>query len=80
MIIDFRQVMHLSMTIMAGGDAIRCFGCQDLVGLGLPIGPSLLLETGLEETTATTAAKVVGFVGGHVDEIFLAHNCFNDIS
>jgi hypothetical protein len=68
------------MTIMAWRDAVCRLCCQDLVGLGLPIGPSLLLETGLEKPTATTTAKVIGPVGCHVDKIFFAHNRFDNIS
>jgi len=45
MVINVGHIVHLGMTIMAWGDAVRSFGCKDLVGLGLAISPSLLLET-----------------------------------
>ncbi len=69
-LVDFSHIMNLGMAIMAGGDAIVCLGSQDLVGLGLAIGPALLLEAGLKEPAAAAAAEVVGSIGSHVNEIF----------
>jgi len=72
--------MHLGMTIMAWRDAIGSFGCKDLVGLGLAIGPPLFRETGLEESTTAATAKVIGFIGCHVNEIFFTHNFLDNVS
>ncbi len=80
MAVDFRHIMNLSMAVMAGCDAIRCLGCQNLVGFSLAVGPSLFRVTGLEETATATAAEVIGFIRGHVDEIFFTHNRLNHIS
>jgi hypothetical protein len=44
--------------------------------LSFPYQP-LLLETGLEKTAPAAAAVVVGPVGLHVDEVFLAHDRFD---
>lgn len=74
MVIDIAQVMHLGMAIVAGGDAIVCLCCQDLVCLCLAIGSSRLGEARLEKTTAAAAAEVVGFVGGHVNEVLFPHH------
>ncbi len=80
MIIHFSHIMHLGMTIMAGCDAVCGFGCKDLVGFGLPVSPPLLLKTGLEVSPPAATAEVIGSVGCHINEIFLTHNRFNNIS
>ena len=79
MVIDFRHIMHLGVAVVAGCDAIGCLGGQDLVGLGLAVGPPLLLKTGLQIPAATAAAEVVGTVRGHVHKIFFTHHRFDDI-
>ena len=66
------QFMNLSMTVMAGGDAVIRLGGLNLAVLELAVFEALLLETGLQKTPAAPAAEVVGAVGLHVDEIFLA--------
>ena len=68
------QLVDLGVAIMTGCDAVVGLGGLDLVVLGLSVGESLLLETGLEETAAAAAAEVVGFVGGHVDEVLFSDN------
>ncbi len=72
--------MYLGMAVMAWCNAIGCLGCQDLIGLCLSIGPSLFRKTGLEITAAAATTKIIGAVGGHVDEIFFTHNFFNHVS
>lgn len=62
------------MAVVARGDAVTCLGGQDLVGLGLAVGPALLLKSRLEIPAAAAAAEVVGPVGGHVNKIFFTHN------
>lgn len=79
-IIYFCHVMYLGMAVMTGSDAIGCFGGKNLVGLGLAIGPPLLLESGLQESPAAAAAEIIGFIGLHIYKIFFTHHCFNNIS
>jgi len=74
MVIDITQIVDLGMAIVTGGDAVVCLGGQDLVGFGLSIGPSCIGETGLEKPAAATTAEVVGFVGGHVNEVLFTHH------
>ena len=72
--------MNLGMAVVARRNTIGCLGGQDLVGLGLAIGPPLFLETRLEESATAATAKIIGFVGCHVYEIFFAHNFLDNIS
>jgi len=74
MLVHIRHVMDLGMAVVAWGDAVIRLGGQNLVGLGLAVGPALLLESRLEIPAAAAAAEVVGPVGGHVNKIFFAHN------
>lgn len=74
MVVDLGHIMDLGMAVVARRDAIGCLGGQDLIGLGLAVSPSLLGESGLKESTAAAAAKVIGSVGGHVDKIFFPDN------
>ena len=68
------QLVDLGVAVMTGCDAVVGLGGLDLVVLGLSVGESLLLKTGLEEAAAAAAAEVVGFVGGHVDEVLFSDN------
>ncbi len=63
---------------MAGGDAIRGAGGQDLVRLDLAVLPAFFGIPGLEETAAPAAAVVVGLVGSHVDEVFLTDHALDN--
>jgi len=72
--------MDLGMAVMARRDAIGCLGGQNLIGLGLAVGSSLLLKTRLEIPTTTATAEVVGPIGGHVHKVFFTHNRLNHIS
>ena len=71
--------MDLGMAIMAWRDAVVGLGGQNLVGLGLTIGPSFLGETRLEKTAAAAAAKVIRLVGGHVDEVLFTHHGLDNV-
>jgi len=79
-IIYFCHVMYLGMAVMTGSDAIGCFGGKNLVGLGLAISPTLLLESGLQESAAAATAKIVGFIGHHINEIFFPYDSLDNIS
>jgi hypothetical protein len=65
------------MAIMTAGNAIVCTGGFDLIIFYFPIGKSLFLKSGLEETPAPTAAIIVGTVGLHIDKIFFPHHRFD---
>lgn len=80
MVVNVRHIMDLGMAVMAGCDTIGCLGGQDLVGLGLAVSPALFLKTGLQVSATAAAAEVIGLVGGHVNEIFFAHNLSDHIS
>jgi len=73
----FAQFMDLCVAVVAGGDAIVRLGGLDLVVLELPVLEPLILEPGLEEAATPATAVVVGAVGLHVDEVFLAHHRFD---
>ncbi len=80
MVIYFCHIMHLGMAVMTGGDTVSGFSRKDLIGLGLAISAPLLLESGLQVSAAAAAAKIVGFIGHHINEIFFTHNGFDNIS
>ena len=80
MIIHFGHIMYLGVAVMAGRDAVSRFCGQDLVGFGLAISASLFLESGLQVSAAAAAAEIIGFIGHHINKIFFAHHCFDDIS
>jgi len=71
--------MDLGVTIMTWSNAVIGLGSQNLVGLGLTIGPSFFGESGLEKTAAAAAAKVIRLVGGHVDEVLFTHHCLDNV-
>jgi hypothetical protein len=73
------QLVNLGMAVMAGGDTVIRLGRLNLAVLDLAVLEALLLEPGLQEATAAAAAEIVGAVGLHVDEIFLAdHRFYNE--
>ncbi len=80
MIIYLCHIVHLGMTVMTGSDAIGRLGGKDLVGFGLSIGASLLLESGLQIPAAAAAAEIIGSVGLHIDKIFFTHHSLDHIS
>jgi len=80
MIVDFSHIMHLGMTVMTRGNTVSGFCGKNLVGLGLTIGPPLLLESGLQVPAATAAAEIVGFIGRHIHKIFFTHHSPDHIS
>ena len=70
----FAEFMNLCMTVMTTGNAIIRTRCLDLVIFQLAICQTLFLETGLQKPSATAATVIVGFIGLHINEIFLTHN------
>lgn len=71
------QFVDLGMAVVAGGNAVVRAGGLDLLVFEAAVLQALLLEAGLEETTAPAAAEIVGFVGGHIDEIFFTDDRFD---
>ena len=53
------EFVYLSMAVMTAGNAVSRATVLDLIILDLSIGESLLFETRLQKTTATTAAIIV---------------------
>jgi hypothetical protein len=71
------ELMDLGMAVVAAGDAVVCAGGLDLIIFDFPVSQAFILEAGLEKSAAAAAAKVVGAVGHHIDEIFFADNGFH---
>jgi len=71
------QFMNLGVAVMAGCDTVVRFGRLNLVVLELTVLEALFLETGLQKAPPAAAAKVVGTVGIHIDEIFLTDHGFD---
>ena len=73
------QFMNLGMAVMTGGNAVIGTSGLDLLVFDAAIFEALFLEAGLQKTAAAAAAEVVGFVGGHIDEVLFPHNRFDHI-
>ncbi len=71
------QFVNLGMAVMASGDAIVCTSRLDLIIFKLSIQQALIFESGLQESTTTTAAIIIGSIGLHIDEIFFTHHGFH---
>jgi hypothetical protein len=72
------EFMDLGVAVMATRDTIIRAGGLDLLVFQTTVFQTLFLEPGLEKATAAAAAIIIGFVGGHVDEIFLTDHGFHD--
>jgi hypothetical protein len=70
--------MNLRMTVMAAGNAISRARGLDLLVFQSSVFQTFLLVAGLEKAAAAAATVIVGTVGNHVDEIFLAHDGFDN--
>jgi hypothetical protein len=71
------ELMDLGVAVMAAGNAVGRAGFLDLLVLEPAELQALLLEAGLQEPAAAAATIVVGLVGLHIDEVFLAHHGFD---
>jgi hypothetical protein len=71
------QIVNLGVAVVAPGDAIIGFRGLDLLVLQKPVLAPFLVETRLQKTASSAATIVVAAVGGHVDEILLAHDGFD---
>jgi hypothetical protein len=74
----FTEFMNLGVTVVAGCHAVCRAGRLDLIIFYFAIGQALILEPRLEKAAAAAAAVIVGLIGRHVNEIFFAHDGFND--
>ena len=72
--------MDLGVTIVTAGDTIIRTGGFNLLIFYFSELQAFFLETGLEKTTAATAAIIIGPVGLHIDEILLTHHGLDDIA
>lgn len=72
------HILDLGVAVVAWGDDVVCTGFDDLIELHLSVGASLFGLSPLQGTAAAAAAKIVGSVGDHVDEILFTHNGFHD--
>ena len=66
------QVVNLGVTVVAGGDAIIGPGALDLFKFQFSVSAPGFGKSGLQESTAATAAEVVGPIRRHVDKIFFS--------
>ncbi len=74
------DIMNLGMAVVARGNTVSCAGGHDLIEFQFAKGPALIGQTALQKAAATTAAIVIGAVGGHIDKIFLAHHGLDHIA
>ncbi len=72
------QIMDLGMTVMTSGYAVIRTCCNDLIEFELAVGTPCLRISGLQETAAAATTIIVGFIRGHLDEILVADNRFNN--
>ena len=74
------DVVDLGVAVVAGGDAVVGAGLLHLFELEPPVGPPFFRVAGLQKPASATAAKVVGAVGLHVDEVFFTHGGFDHVA
>ena len=78
-VVVFTKIVNLCMAVMARGDGILGTGIYNLLGFQLPIRASCIRKSRLQESAATATAVVIGFVGCHIDEVFLTDDLFHNI-
>ncbi len=74
------QIVDLGVAVMARSDGISGTGCQNLVGLQFTIFSTFIRITGLKETAAAAATKVVGSVRIHVDKVLFTDHRLNHVA
>jgi hypothetical protein len=74
------ELVDLRVAIVAGRNAVIGSGRLDLFILQSSVFQAGVLVTGLQEAPAAAAAKIIGAVRLHVDEIFLADDGLDDES
>ena len=76
-LVMFAQFVDLCVAIVARRHTIGGARGLDLIVFEPAVFQPRLFVAGLEKTAAPTAAVVVGAVGHHIDEVFLAHHGLN---
>ncbi len=71
--------MNLRMTVMTTGNTVISPGGNNLVKFHLTISPALFGISGLEESAATAAAVIIGFIRCHFNDVFLTDHRFDNI-
>jgi hypothetical protein len=71
------EFMDLGMAVVAAGDAVVCAGGLNLLIFDFPVRQAFFFKSGLEESAAAAAAKVVGAVGLHIDKVLFSDNGFH---
>lgn len=74
------NIVNLGMAVVTSRYAVIGSRFNDLVKLELAVGPAFLLKSGLEKTTTAAATVVVGFVGSHLDDVFLTDDLLHHIA
>jgi len=72
------QLMNLGVTVVTTGDTVVRTGGLDLLILDFAEFQTGFFEAGLQKAASPAATKIVGFVGGHVNEVFFADAGFDD--
>ena len=72
------DVVDLGMAVMAAGDAVIGAGFHDLLEFDLAVFSAGLGKARLQEPAAAAAAVVVGFIRGHLYDVFLTDHRFDD--
>ncbi len=71
------KLMNLGVAVMASSDTVGRARGLDLLVFQTSILQARFFVSGLEKTAPSAAAIVIGAVGNHVDEVFLAHHGFD---
>ena len=66
------------MTVVTARNAIIGAGDLNLIIFYAAKFQTRFFESGLQKTTATATAVIVGPVGRHIDEVFLTYNGFDN--
>jgi hypothetical protein len=74
------EFVDLGMAVVTACDAVISACGLDLGVFDFSVFKTLVFKSGLQKTTASAAAVIVGPVGLHIDKIFLPHNGFDNKS
>jgi hypothetical protein len=73
-------IVHLGMAVVTSRNTIIRAGCHYLVEFNFAVGSAFVGITRLQKSTATTTTVIIGFIRGHLDDIFFTNHRFNDES
>ena len=71
------EVVDLGVTVMARGDTVVGAGVVDLLELQPAVMTAGFGKSGLQKPAAATAAKIIGAVRCHIDEILFTDTGFH---